>query len=369
MRGTFEDQGGLFSYIALEERVPEGHPLRKIREYVRAVLADRDRTFSRMYATEGRPSIPPEQLFSALLLQAFYSVRSERQLMEQINYNLLFRWFCGLSPDAPVWDATTFTKNRERLQQSDVFEQFMTALLRHPKVEPLLSNEHFSVDGTLIEAWASHKSFKPKDGSGDGDGGENFHGQKRKNDTPVSTTDPDSRLYRKAQGREAKLCYMGHALMENRNGLAVGGTVTPANGTAERRASEALLKQKTKETGKAATVGEDKAYDTKDHVAALRKLGVTPHVAQHNANTKTGHHRHSAIDARTTRHDGYGMSQTRRKMIECLFGWGKQHGTMRKTKHRGLACVAGDFLLNLIAYNLIRIPKLVAVEGGVCPKT
>lgn len=360
MRGTFEEQGGLFSYIALEERVPKGHPLRQIRAYVRAVLGDMDRTFSRMYAKEGRPSIPPEQLFSALLLQAFYSVRSERQLMEQIHYNLLFRWFCGLSPDAPVWDATTFTKNRERLQRSEVFETFMRALLRHPKVEPLLSNEHFSVDGTLIEAWASHKSFKPKDGSGDEDGGKNFHGQKRKNDTHVSTTDPDSRLYRKAQGREAKLCYMGHALMENRNGLAVGGRVTQANGTAERRASEALLRHKTKETGKAATVGEDKAYDTKDHVAALRKLGVTPHVAQNNGDTKTGTHRQSAIDARTTRHDGYGMSQTRRKMIECIFGWGKQHGTMRKTKHRGLACVAGDFLLNLIAYNLIRIPKLVA---------
>jgi transposase len=365
MRGAFEDQGGLFSYISMEERVPEGHPLRKIREYVRAVLVDMNGTFSRMYAKEGRPSIPPEQLLSALLLQAFYSVRSERQLMEQIDYNLLFRWFCGLSPDAPVWDATTFTKNRERLQQGDVFERFMTALLRHPKVEPLLSSEHFSVDGTLIEAWASHKSFKPKDGSGDDDGGENFHGQKRKNDTHASTTDPESRLYRKATGREAKLCYMGHVLMENRNGLAVGGDVTLANGTAERRASESLLKAKAKETGaKEAghriTVAEDKAYDAADHVAALRKLGVMPHVAQNNTETKTGKRRTSAIDARTTRHDGYGMSQTRRKMIECIFGWGKQHGTMRKTKHRGVARVAGDFLLNLIAYNLIRIPKLVA---------
>ncbi len=207
---------------------------------------------------------------------------------------------------------------------------------------------------------ASHKSFKPKDGSGNSDGGENVHGQKRKNDTHASTTDPDSRLYRKAQGREAKLCYMGHALMENRNGLAVGGMVTQANGTAERRTSEALLKQQTKEPGKAATVGEDKAYDATDHVAVLRKLGATPHVAQNNAETKPGNHRHSAIDARTTRHEGYGMSQTRRKMIECIFSWGKQHGTMRKPKHRGLACVDGDFLLNLIAYNLIRIPKLVA---------
>jgi len=360
MRGAFEDQGGLFSYVLLEDRVPAEHPLRKIRELVRAVLVDMNGTFSRMYAKEGRPSIPPEQLLSALLLQAFYSVRSERQLMEQINYNLLFRWFCGLSPDATVWDATTFTKNRERLQQGDVFERFMTALLRHPKVEPLLSNEHFSVDGTLIEAWASHKSFKPKDGSGDDDGGENFHGQKRKNDTHASTTDLESRLYRKAQGREAKLCYMGHALMENRNGLAVGGLVTLASGTAERRASEKLLKAKAKDTGHRITAAEDKAYDTADHVANLRKIGVTPHVAQNNFTTKSGKTRQSAIDERTTRHDGYGMSQTRRKMIECIFGWGKQHGTMRKTKHRGVARVAGDFLINLISYNLIRIPKLIA---------
>jgi transposase len=359
MRGQFMDQGGLFSYISLEERVPERHPLRAIREYVRSVLGDMDKTFAQMYAKEGRPSIPPEQLLSALLLQAFYSVRSERQLMEQIDYNLLFRWFCGLSPDAAVWDATTFTKNRERLQQSGVFERFMAALLRHPKVEPLLSDEHFSVDGTLIEAWAGHKSFKPKDGSG-GDDGEDFHGQTRKNDTHASTTDPESRLYRKAKGREAKLCYMGHALMENRNGLAVAGKVTQADGTAERRASEALLGQKTKQTNKAATAGEDKAYDTADHVAALRELGVTPHVAQNNALTKTGARRTSAIDGRTTRHEGYGLSQKRRKMIECIFGWGKQHGTMRKTKHRGLARVAGDFMINLIAYNLIRIPKLAA---------
>jgi IS5 family transposase len=279
--------------------------------------------------------------------------------MEQLDYNLLFRWFCGLSADARVWDATTFTKNRERLQGSDVFETFMTALLRHRDVEPLLSSEHFSVDGTLIEAWAGHKSFKPKDGSGDGDGGENFRGQTRKNDSHASTTDPDSRLYRKAAGREARLCYMGHVLMENRNGLAVGGKVSFANGTAERSEAVALLKQRTRQTGRGATVGADKAYDTKDHVAALRKLGVIPHVARHDAKTKTGNRRRSAIDARTTRHPGYALSQTRRKMIECIFGWGKQIGTMRKTKHRGLARIAGDFLLNLIAYNLTRIPKLI----------
>jgi transposase len=359
MRGLFEDQSGLFSYIALEERVPEKHPLRKIREFVRAVLIDLNGDFALIYAAEGRPSIPPEQLLSALLLQVFYGIRSERQLMEQLDYNLLFRWFVGLSPDAAVWVPTSFTKNRERLQKGAVFEKFMTALLRHPQVKPLLSDEHFSVDGTLIEAWASFKSFKAKDGSDDSDGS-NFHKQKRGNDTHASTTDPDCRLYRKADGREARLCYMGHALMENRNGLAVGGTVTQATGKAEREASEAMLEAKVEDTGKAATVGEDKAYDAEDHGANLRRIGVTPHVARNNGPTKTGKTRKTIIDDETAASDAYGMSQTRRKMIECIFGWGKQHGTMRKTKHRGLDVVAGDFLLNLIGYNLIRIPKLVA---------
>lgn len=361
MRGTFKDQGGLFSYISLEDRVPATHPLRKIRELVRAVLVDMNGTFAAMYASEGRPSIPPEQLLSALLLQVFYGVRSERQLMEQTDYNLLFRWFCGLAPDAAVWDPTTFTKNRERLQQSEAFGQFMTALLRHPKVGPLLSDEHFSVDGTLIEAWASHKGFRAKDGSDDnGSGGANWHKQKRSNETHESKTDPESRLYRKADHREARLCYMGHALMENRNGLAVGGVVTLATGKAEREASEAMLAQKTKETGKSATVGEDKAYDAEQHGINLRALGVTPHVARNDGITKLGKRRKTIIDDATFESDGYGMSQTRRKMIECIFGWGKQHGTMRKTKHRSVARVAGDFLLNLIAYNLIRIPKLTA---------
>ncbi len=358
MRGSYQDQGGMFSYISPEQRVPASHPLRKVRELVRGVLKDLSRTFDRLYSHEGRPSIPPEQLLSALLLQAFYGIRSERQLMEQLDYNLLHRWFVGLSPDDPVWDPTTFTKNRDRLQEGDVFEKFMTKLLNLPEVKPLLSDEHFSVDGTLIEAWASHKSFRPKDGSDDD--GANFHGQKRKNDTHESTSDPDSRLYRKAQGREAKLCYMGHALMENRNGLAVAGKVTEANGTAERRASEAMLKAKRKAVGHDITAGEDKAYDTADHVAALRGMNVTPHVTQNNGVTKTGKTRRSAIDGRTTRHEGYDMSQSRRAMIECIFGWGKQHGTMRKTKHRGIARVATDFILNLIAYNLIRIPKLIA---------
>src|SRR5438128_10863797 len=221
MRGCFRDQGGLFSYILPEARVPPGHPLRQIRGLVRAVLQDLSHSLGKLYASEGRPSIPPEQLLSALLLQVFYSMRSERQLMEQLDYNLLYRWFVGLAPDDPVWDATTFTKNRDRLQQADVLQAFMMTLLNDRQVKPLLSDEHFSVDGTLVEAWASHKSFRPKDGSGDEDGGTNFHGQQRKNDTHASTSDPDSRLYRKAAGREAKLCYMDHATMENRHGLAV----------------------------------------------------------------------------------------------------------------------------------------------------
>jgi transposase len=358
MRGRFQDQGGLFSYISPEQRIPAKHPLRKIRELVREVLEDLTRGLEALYSRDGRPSIPPEQLLSALLLQAFYGIRSERQLMEQLDYNLLYRWFVGLSPDDPVWDPTTFTKNRDRLQDGNIFAKFMSKLLNHPQVKPLLSDEHFSVDGTLIEAWASHKSFKPKDSSGDD--GANFHEQKRSNETHESTTDPDSRLYRKSNGTEAKLSYMGHVTMENRNGLAVAGQVTQANGTAERRAAEAMLGRKARAVAKRITVGADKAYDTADHVAALRKLNVTPHVAQNNAVSKAGWRRKSAIDARTTRHEGYGMSQTRRKWTECIFGWGKQHGTMRKTKHRGLARVASDFLLNLIAYNLIRIPKLIA---------
>jgi transposase len=358
MRGEFRDQGGLFSYVDPERRIPADHPLRQVRTLVRAVLKDLSRSFSRLYSHDGRPSIPPEQLLSALLLQVLYGVRSERQLMEQLDYNLLFRWFVGLSPDDRVWDTTSFTKNRERLQQGKVFDKFMAKLLEQPAVKPLLSDEHFSVDGTLIEAWASHKSFKPKDADKDDDGS-NFHGQKRKNDTHASTSDPDAKLYRKAAGREARLSYMGHVVMENRHGLAVDGKVSQADGTAERRASEAMLKRKARRRRRI-TVGEDKAYDSRDHVTALRRLNVTPHVAQNDALTKTGRRRTSAIDKRTTRHVGYRISQSCRAMVECIFGGGKLHGTMRKTKHRGIAAIGGDFMLNLIAYNLVRIPKLVA---------
>jgi transposase len=358
MRGRFVDQAKLFSYISPETLVPKDHPLRQIRALVREVLKQLTRSLGRLYASEGRPSIPPEQLLSALLLQALYGIRSERQLIEQLNYNLLFRWFAGLAPGDKVWDATTFTKNRERLQSGEVFRKFMTKLLNLTEVKPLLSDEHFSVDGTLIEAWASQKSFRPKDSSG-GDGSD-FHDQQRRNDTHESTTDPDCRLYRKSKGSGAKLSYMGHVVMENRNGLAVAGRITEANGTAERSASEEMLTELREQAGHRITAAGDKAYDTAEHVANLREIGVTPHVAQNNTATKTGRRRRSAIDGRTTRHAGYRRSQTRRAMLECIFGWGKQHGTMRKTKHRGIWRVSGDFLLNLIAYNLVRLPKLLA---------
>ena len=359
MRGRFVDQAKLFSYISPEARVPEQHPLRRIRELVREVLKQLSWSFGRLYANEGRPSIPPEQLLSALLLQVFYGIRSERQLIEQLNYNLLFRWFVGLSPDDPVGDATTFTKNRERLQGGDIFQKFMTKLLDLPEVKQRLSDEHFSVDGTLIEAWSSQKSFRPKHGSG-GDGSE-FHHQQHKNDTHASTTDPDCRLYRKSNGSEAKLADMGHVVMENRHGLVVAGMVTEASGTAERRASEEMLGALREEIGHRLTAGEDKAYDGAEHVANLRPAGVMPHVACNNAVTKTGKRRRSALDGRTTRHAGYRISPARRAMLECIYGWGKPQGTMRKTKHRGICRVAGDFLLNLIGYNLIRLPKLIAL--------
>jgi transposase len=357
MRGRKAKAVGMFSYISTEERIPAKHPLRAIKPVVDDVLLSMSRRLSGLYAREGRPSIPPEQLMSALILQALYGVRSERMLMEQMNYNLLFRWFVGLSPDDKVWDASSFSKNRDRLLAGDVFQHFLATLLAHPKVAPLLSDEHFSVDGTLIEAWASHKSFKPKDGSDDGDG-QDFHNQTRTNDTHQSTTDPEAKLYKKAAGKEAKLCFMGHALMENRNGLAVAGLVTQAGGMAERDAAEALIEPKAKK--RRVTLGADKAYDAKDHIANLRAMNVTPHVAQNNATTKTGKARKSAIDGRTTRHVGYAISQVCRKASECIFGFGKQHGTLRKAKLRGLEKVASVFDINLVAYNLARLPKLFA---------
>lgn len=360
MRGGFEDQGSLFSYVDPEDRIPATHPLRKIRPVVREVLASLNDDFDAAYSCEGRPSLPPEMLLSALLLRPLYGVRSERQLMEQLNYNLLFRWFVGLAPDDPVWVAETFGKNRERLESHDLIRKFMTGLLMHAKVRPLLSSDHFSVDGTLVEAWASHKSFRPKDGGPDdedGNDGSDFRGKPRKNDTHESKTDPDARLYRKATGQEARLCYLGHVLIENRHGIVMDGCITHATGTAEREAAEAMAKEQRSRSGKRITLGADKGYDTRDHVATLREARITPHVARNTGTAKRC--RRSAIDARTTRHEGYGMSQTRRKMVECPFGWGKQHGTIRKTKHRSRLRVEAEFLINMIGYNLIRLTRLI----------
>jgi transposase len=320
--------------------------------------------FERLYAKMGRPSIPPEKLLRALLLQAFYSVRSERQLMEQLDYNLLFRWFVGLAMDAPIWDATVFTKNRERLLEGDVAARFMAAVLAQPRVKRLLSDDHFSVDGTLIEAWASMKSFRPKDGSdeppGPGRNAErNFHGEKRSNETHKSTTDPEAKLYRKGDGQPAKLCYMGHVLMENRNALLVKVRLGEASGTAERTEALALIDGHRPGTRRV-TLGADKAYDVTDFIGALRERNVTPHIAVDGHLTKTGKRRKTAIDARTTRHVGYAISQVIRKRIEEPFGWIKTVAVLRKTRHRGAARVGWMFTLAAAAYNLVRLPKLLA---------
>ena len=363
MRGEDQQSEGFFSYLRLEARIPADHPLRAIRDCVDAALAQLSRAFDKLYARDGRPSIPPERLLRALLLQAFYTVRSERQLMEQLDYNLLFRWFVGLSADDPVWDATVFCKNRDRLLDGDIAAKFMTGVLNLPQVRQLLSSEHFSVDGTLIEAWASMKSFVPKDGSNNppsakSGGGRNaerdFHGEKRKNDTHCSSTDPDARLFRKGAGKEAKLCHMGHLLTENRNGLIVEARLTEANGTAERTTALAMIED-TARPG--STVGGDKNYDTADFVAGCRQRGCTPHVSQNDTN------RRSAIDARTTRHPGYRISTIKRKRIEECFGWMKTVGGLRKTRHRGRGLVEWFFVLTAIAYNLVRIPKLLAATG------
>ena len=364
MRGEDERSEGFFSYVRLDTRIPADHPLRAIRALVDDALTGLSRDFNKLYARAGRPSIPPERLLRALLLQAFYTVRSERQLMEQLNYNLLFRWFVGLSADDPVWDATVFCKNRDRLLDGDIAAKFFASVLNLPQVRKLLSNEHFSVDGTLIEAWASMKSFVPKDG-GDppsgknpGSGGRNaernFHGEKRKNDTHFSTTDPDARLFRKGAGKEAKLCHMGHLMMENRNGLIVDARLTEANGTAERSTALDMIEDNARP---GSTVGGDKNYDTADFVAGCRKRGCTPHVSQNNVN------RRSAIDARTTRHPGYRISTIKRKRIEEPFGWMKTVGGLRKTRHRGRGLVEWFFVLTAVAYNLVRVPKLLAATG------
>src|SRR6202008_2768914 len=321
MRGWDMRSDVLCSNVNFEARVAKDHPLRAILRIVDEALAALSAEFEGLYAKFGRPSIPPERLLRALLLQAFYSVRSEKQLMEQLDYNLLFRWFVGLSLDTEVWDETMFTKNRERLIEGDIAKKFMAAVLNQEAVKVLLSDDHFSVDGTLIEAWASMKSFKPKDGSdeppADGDGRNreaDFHGEKRSNDTHASTPDPGERLYRKGPGKEANLCFMGHALMENRNGLVVDACLTPADGHAERVAALHMIEPRA-DRPQPIALGADKAYDAEDFVNELRAMNARPHVAQ-NTNGRS-----SAIDGRTTRHPGYALSRRIRKRIEEAFGW------------------------------------------------
>lgn len=371
MRGGDERSGELFSYVDLEARVRRDHPLRAIRTIVNEALSTLEREFAALYSPIGRPSIPPEKLLRAMLLQAFYSIRSERLLMERLEYDLLFRWFVGIGVDDAAWDHSVFSKNRDRLLAGDIAAMFLAAVLAQPKVKKLLSTDHFSVDGTLIEAWASMKSVKPKssssgDNPGNGSseppaegGGRNaevnFHGQKRSNDTHASTTDPDARLYRKGQGKEAKLCFMGHGLMENRHGLLVDACLTVADGHAERVAALHMIEPHA-DRPQAITLGGDKAYDAEDFVNELRSMKVTPHVAQ---NTNG---RRSAIDGRTTRHSGYVISQRIRKRIEEAFGWIKTVAGQQKTKFRGCDRVGWAFTFSAAAYNLVRLPKLLAVS-------
>jgi transposase len=366
MRGREEGSEGLFSYVRLEERIPADHPLRSIRPLVDEALGSLNGRFEGLYSWMGRPSIPPEMLLRATLLQAFFSVRSERMLMEQINYNLLFRWFVGLPMDAEVWHPTVFTHNRDRLMDADVAREFLAALLALPQVRKLLSSEHFSVDGTLIEAWASMKSFRPKDGSGEPPGPgrnseRNFHKEKRSNESHASTTDPDARLYRKADGRESRLCFMGHVLMENRNGLAVDAALTHATGTAERDATLVMLGRR--QTDRRITLGADKAYDVTAFVENLRGRQVTPHIAINGRVSKHGVVRRTAVDGRTTRHAGYAASQVCRKRIEEVFGWIKAQAGRGKVKVRGCAKAEAVFTFAVAAYNLIRIPKLLAASN------
>jgi transposase len=370
MRGSDERSGSLFSYVDLEARVRRDHPLRVIREISNAALAALDEDLSALYPPRlGRPSIPPERLLRAMLLQAFYGIRSERLLMERIEFDLLFRWFVGLGVDDPAWDHSSFTTNRDRLLNGRIAAKLLEAVLAQPKVTRLLSSDHFSVDGTLIEAWASIKSFRRKDGHDkDGDGpGRNaersFHGEKRSNETHESTTDPEARLYKKGDGQPAKLCYMGHALMENRHGLAVGGGVSHATGTAERAEALALIDRRRSKRRRRITLGADKAYDVTAFVQDLRARRVTPHIAVDGHLSKTGKPRKTAVDGRTTRHASYEISQRCRKRIEEIFGWIKASAGLAKVKLRGRARVDAAFTLALTAYNLIRMPKLLGAPA------
>jgi len=354
MRGIENKTEALFVYLSPESYVAKDHPLRPIRVMVDKALAELDAEFEAVYSDTGRPSIPPEQLLKALLLQALYTIRSNRQLVEQLNYNILFRWFVGLALDEKVWDHSSFSTNLERLIDADVSRLFLAGIVDQARKAKLLSDEHFSVDGTLIEAWASIKSFQPKDGPKPPVGRNkerDFHGESLKNDTHGSTTDPDARLYKKSASKEARMSYLGHALMENRNGLIIDGSITHATGTAEREAAAEMVAEVAGD--KRITVGGDKGYDTKDFVEDLRGLEATPHVSQ-NITRKGG----SAIDGRTTRHDGYSISLRIRKRIEEAFGWIKTVGNLRKTRHRRIGKVDWYFTLALSAYNLVRMRNL-----------
>jgi len=361
MRGEDLQQHELFSYGSLEERVPSHHPLRPIRSMVDEALRALDGRFDEIYDEDGRRSIPPERLLRALLLQMLYTVRSERMLMEQLEYNLLFRWFVGLSANEPVWHPTVFTKNRDRLLEGAVAEEFFSLIVGQARRKRLLSDEHFTVDGTLVEAWAGQKSFQAKQGAGGeqqppaGGGGSNpsvnFRQEKRSNATHQSVTDAEARLYKKSRGAEAKLGYLGHLVTENRNGLVVDTRLTLASGTAEREAAGEMLGNKP--AGKRVTLGADRGYDASGFVETLRGLQVTPHVAQNTVN------RRSAIDGRTTRHEGYEVSQRKRKRVEEVFGWLKTVALQRKTRFRGKERVGWMFTLAAAAYNLVRMRNLM----------
>jgi transposase len=361
MRGDDPRNESMFSYVTPETRVRPDHPLRPIRRMTDAALGRLSPRFDRMYSTTGRPSIPPEQLLRALLLQILYTIRSERLLMEELDYSVLYRWFVGLSMDDAVWDATTFTKNRDRLLDGDIADAFFAEVLAAVQAEGLLSDEHFTVDGTLLEAWASHKSFKPRHGSHPPPDDPknptvNFHGDRRGNDTHQSTTDPEARLYKKAVGREAKLGYLAHLLTENRHGFIVDTAVTAATGTAERDAALHLLGELPLTTRRV-TVAGDKHFDVSAWVAAVRQLGITPHVAQNTSK------RRSAIDGRTTRHPGYALSQRCRKKVEQPFGWMKTVGLLRKLRHRGGRKIDWIVSFTAAAYNLVRWRTLAALPA------
>ena len=359
MRGSDRQQADMYSYVSPEDRVRADHPLRAIRAMADQALNNMSGRFDRMYAKTGRPSIPPEKLLRAQLIQMLYSIRSERLLVEEIDYSMLFRWFVGMNLDEPMWDVTVFTKNRNRLLEGDVAREFLCEVIAQAQAKGLTSDEHFTVDGTLIEAWASLKSFQQKDhknGPPPDDPGNptvNFHGERRSNDTHESSTDADARLARKGNGKEAKLSYNGNLLTENRNGLIVNTEVFQANGTAERDAALIMLEQIP--STRRVTVGADKGYDTRDFIAECRHLKVTPHVAQ-NINRNGG----SSLDARTTRHDGYAVSQRKRKRIEECFGWLKTIALMRKVRHRGIEKVGWVFTFAAAAYNLVRMRNLMA---------